>query len=462
LIKVFMIDNKKVKELKKILGKGKVFVEDEYLLTYSYDATQIRRRPDIVVIVENESDVKKTLEFAYKNNIPVVPRGAGVGYSGGAIPVKGGIELVFTRMNKILKIDKINRIAIVQPGVITYNLQKEVEKAGLYYPPDPASLKTSTIGGNVMENAGGPRCFKYGVTLNYVMSVEGYLINGKKVSFGNMTIKDVAGYDLKSLVVGSEGTLVVLTEIMLKLIPKPETKVLVKIDLKTLKNGAVLINELINRNIQPSAIEFIDSTSLLAVSKYLNLDYNKEIGSSVIIELDGSKGAVDLRLTRLKEISERFELIEFNVAVDDKEQEELWKMRRNISPAVSKLKPKKINEDIVVPVSEIPETVEYFKRLSEEFGVMIVIFGHLGDGNIHTNIMINPENKEEVEKSEILLDKIFKYVVSKRGSITGEHGIGITKKRFLSYQFSDVEIELFKKIKTVFDEKNLLNPDKIF
>ncbi len=457
-----MIGEKKIKYLKRLIGKNKVFNDKEYLITYSYDATQIRHLPDAVVFVESEEDVRKTLIFAFENNIPIVPRGAGVGYSGGAIPIKGGIEIVFTKMNKILEIDTVNRIAIVQPGVITYDLQKEVEKSGLYYPPDPASLKTSTLGGNVMENAGGPRCFKYGVTSDYVLGVEGYLINGEKISFGNRTIKDVAGYDLKSLIVGSEGTLMVLTGIMLKIIPKPEKKVIAKVDLNSLRQGAVLINKLINENIQPSAIEFIDSSSLFAVSRYLNLPYNEDIQSSVIIEIDGSESDVNSKLENLDLIINEFDLIDFKLAFSDEEQDEIWRMRRNISPAVSKLRPKKINEDIVVPVSEIPDAVEYFNKLSKEYDILIVIFGHFGDGNIHTNLMIDPDDEEDVKKSEIVLDKIFKYVVSKGGSITGEHGIGLTKKRFLSYQFSEVEIELFKKIKKGFDEKNLLNPGKIF
>lgn len=457
-----MIDKKIIKEFTKHLGKKKVYTEKEYLLAYSYDATGNEFLPDIVVFPENEQDIKNILQTAYKHRIPITPRGAGVGYSGGSLPVQRGVALVFTRMNKILKVDTENLLAEVEPGVVTYYLQQEVEKKGLFYPPDPASLKTSTIAGNVAENAGGLRCFKYGVTANYVLGLEAFLIDGEKIKTGSHVIKNVAGYDLKSLLVGSEGTLAVISKIILKLIPLPEHRITFRVDFKSLRQGAEFINKIITGKIYPSVLEFMDKTSIRAVYDYLELPLEEGIDASVLIEIDGNKVDVEARKQKFLEIVKQCEVIDYKTAETEEEQEKLWHLRRSISPAISKLRPKKINEDIVVPSSKIPGAVEYINKLSAEYQLDIVLFGHFGDGNIHTNLMVDPEDKDEMQRVEIVLDKIFKYVISVNGSISGEHGIGISKKPFMKYQFTPVEMELFKSIKNAFDPHNLLNPGKIF
>jgi len=450
------------KNLIKAIGKGKVFDEKEYLITYSYDATRIEYLPDLVVFPENKEDIERILKISYKYKIPVTPRGAGVGYSGGALPYNRGIVIVFTKMNRILNIDTKNFIAEVEPGVVTYELQNECEKKELFYPPDPASLKTSTIGGNISENSGGPRCFKYGVTSNYVLELECFLVNGDKVKFGSNVIKDVAGYDLKSLIIGSEGTLAVISKIVLRLIPLPEFRVLFRVDFKSLKIGAEFINRVISSKIYPSVLEFMDRNSISASSEYMGVSLNNDINASVLIEIDGNEIEVKERKNRFIEVLKGCEILNYKIAETEEEQEELWEIRRNISPAISSLSPKKINEDIVVPVSKIPETVEFVDKLAKEYNLLIILFGHFGDGNIHTNLMVDPDNPEEMRKSEIVLNEIFRYVISKKGSITGEHGVGISKKPFMKYQFSNREIELFKQVKRVFDPENLLNPGKIF
>ena len=365
-------------------------------------------------------------------------------------------------MNRILNIDTKNFIAEVEPGVVTYELQNKCEKKGLFYPPDPASLKTSTIGGNVSENSGGPRCFKYGVTLNYVLELECFLVNGDKIKVGSNVIKDVAGYNLKSLIVGSEGTLAVISKIILRLITLPELRVLFRVDFKSLSAGAEFINKIINSKIYPSVLEFMDRSSILASSKYMEVSFDNDINASIVIEVDGNEIEVKERKNRFIEVLKDYEILNYEIAETEEEQEELWKIRRNISPAISGLSPKKINEDIVVPVSKIPETVEFINKLAKEFNLLIILFGHFGDGNIHTNLMVDPDNPEEMRKSEIVLNEIFRYVISKKGSITGEHGVGISKKSFMKYQFSNREIELFKQVMRVFDPENLLNPGKIF
>ncbi len=457
-----MIEKKIKKELEANLGGKKVFEEKEFLIAYSYDATGNEFLPDLVVFPENEKDVENVINIAFRHKIPITPRGAGVGYTGGSLPVQGGIALVFTRMNRILSIDMENFIAEVEPGVITYNLQEEVEKKGLFYPPDPASLKTSTIGGNVAENAGGLRCFKYGVTGNYVLGLEAYLIDGRKIKTGGRVIKNVAGYDIKSLLVGSEGTLAIITRIILKLIPLPRYRRLFQIDFNSLKKGAEFINEMIRTNISPSVLEFMDETSITAVCQFQGIALDPSIRASVLVEIDGNESDVIERANRFSQLVRNTSVIDFKIAETSIEQEKLWSLRRNISPAISKYKPKKINEDIVVPTSKIPDTVEFINNLALEFNIKTVLFGHFGDGNIHTNLLVDPENKDEMKHAEIMLEKIFKYVISVNGSISGEHGIGISKMPFMKFQFSESEMEVFKNIKKSFDPENLLNPGKIF
>lgn len=452
------------KQLEKQLGKGKVFTEKEYLIAYSYDATGSEHPPDLVVLPENEADLQHTLEIAFNNKIPVTPRGAGVGYSGGSIPLNGGIALVFTKMNRILSIDTENFTAEVEPGVITYDLQQEAGKHGLFYPPDPASLKTSTMGGNVAENAGGLRCFKYGVTGNYVLGLEAFLINGKKMKFGGPIIKDVAGYDIKSLLTGSEGTLAVISKIILKLIPQPPARRLFRIDFNSLEKGAMFINRMINANIGPSILEFMDRTSLFAVSQYQGVELPGDIQAAVLMEIDGTETELEDRQKRFDQLvrDKTCGIISYETAETKEQQEKLWDTRRNISPAIAKLKPKKINEDIVVPVAKIPGAVDYINSVAKEHDILIVMFGHFGDGNIHTNVMIDPANADEMKRAETALDKIFRFVVSVNGSITGEHGVGTAKKPFMKYMFNENEINLFRAVKHAFDPENLLNPGKIF
>jgi FAD/FMN-containing dehydrogenase len=275
-------------------------------------------------------------------------------------------------------------------------------------------------------------------------------------------IKNVAGYDIKSLLIGSEGTLAVISKIFLKLIPLPQHRVLFWVDFKSLRSGAEFINKMINSNVYPSALEFMDKSSISAVYQYLGVPLDKTINASVIIEIDGNRIDVEERKNKFLEIVKNAETVQYKTANTETEQEEIWNMRRNISPAIARLKPKKINEDIVVPTGKIPDTVEFINHLANEQNLTIILFGHLGDGNIHTNLMVGPADKDEMARAEVVLDKIFRYVVSLNGSISGEHGIGITKKPFMKYQFNTIEMEVFKKIKQAFDPENLLNPGKIF
>jgi glycolate oxidase len=457
-----MIEKKVLRELEAAVGRGKVFFDREYLLAYSYDATALEYWPDAVVFTVHEEDIAAVLRICHQSRIPLVPRGAGVGYTGGALAVNGGIVLVFTRMNRILRLDAENFLAEVEPGVITADLQAAAEKKRLFYPPDPASLKTSTIGGNVAENAGGPRCFKYGVTGNYVLGLEAFLISGEKVRLGAHTIKNVAGYDLRSLLIGSEGTLAVISKVILRLLPLPQQRRLFRVDFASLVAGAQFVQKVVHSPIRPAVLEFMDKRSLQAVYAYQQLPLDERIGAAVLIEVDGSPAEVAERETMLRAIIGASVPVDWAMATTFAEQETLWQTRRNISPAIATLKPKKINEDIVVPAALIPEMVSFIERLAEEHDLCIVLFGHFGDGNIHTNLMVDPADSAEMQRAETVLDKMFSRVVELGGTISGEHGIGLSKKPFMHFQFSPLEMQLFRDVKKVFDPLDLLNPGKIF
>ncbi|MCJ7525990.1 MAG: FAD-binding protein, partial [Candidatus Aminicenantes bacterium] len=439
-----MIQKSVLHELVSLVGKNKVFTDREYMLAYSYDATGMEYLPDAVLFAEHERDVQNAMRICQRHSIPLIPRGAGVGYTGGSLAVNGGLVLVFTRMNRILLLDKENFLAEVEPGVITADLQEAAEKIGLFYPPDPASLKTSTIGGNVAENAGGPRCFKYGVTANYVLGLEAFLMSGEKIRLGAHTIKNVAGYDLKALLIGSEGTLAVVTKVILRLLPLPPRRLLFRVDFSSLAAGARFVQSVIQGHVQPAVLEFMDKSSLQAVYAYLGISGDPGVQASVLVEIDGSPAEVAEREALFLEQVARAVPVQYERAATFAEQEILWQTRRSISPAIAKLKPKKINEDIVVPGGRIPEMVEFIEALAAEFNLGIVLFGHFGDGNIHTNLMVDPEDAEEMKRVEIVLDKIFRRVVEMGGTISGEHGIGLSKKPFMHYQFGPLEMRLFR------------------
>jgi len=450
------------RELKNSVPPGGFFKDSLHLLNYSYDATGEEYWPQWVVLPENENQVKAILDIARKYSLVVTPRGAGVGYTGGALAIHGGLVLGFSRMNRILSVDCQSMTAVVEPGVVTNDLARHCEKLGLFYPPDPASLKTSTIGGNVAENAGGPRCYKYGVTGRYVQRLQGYLIDGTPFTFGALSLKDVAGYNIKDLLIGSEGTLAIITRITLRLIGLPAARRLWRLDFANLTDAAAFLRSIVLAGISPSALEFMDRSALTAASEYLELALAEEIGASLLVELDGEVWELDFRKRQLEKLLSGQKLCGVHQAESAEEMEHLWQIRRAISPAISRLKPKKINEDVAVPAWLIPQTVEYFHQRANDLKILLVLFGHFGDGNIHTNLMVDPADPEEMARAEILLRDIFSYVLSIGGSLSGEHGIGISKKPFMTMQFTHEELELMKRIKSAFDPQNRLNPGKIW
>jgi glycolate oxidase/D-lactate dehydrogenase len=446
--------------LKEAIGEHNVLDDEMDRMLYSYDATRLSFPPDVVVIPENEEDVKKVVKICYEEGVPITPRGAGSGYTGGAIPVKGGVLISFEKMDKILWIDEDNAVAKVQPGVITYRLQQAVEKRGLFYPPDPASYKFCTMGGNVAENAGGPRCVKYGVTREYIMELDTVIYTGETIHTGRITLKDVAGYDLTRLLIGSEGTLGIFTGITVKLIPKPKAKKTVKAVYMDLESVGKTVKDIFKAGISPSALEFMDKLAINAVEDFGHFGLDRDAEVILLIEVDGHPKALEDEIVEVAKICE-MNGAKVEVAKTDREAEKLWEARRSLSPAVAKLGRTKINEDIVFPRSYLPEALPKLREIGRKYNLKMVNFGHIGDGNVHANFMINGLDPDEVARAEKAVEEVFDLALSYRGSITGEHGVGITKAEFMRKQFSPQEMELMKKIKRAWDPENLINPGKM-
>ena len=448
-----------LKELKSIVGPANVSTSPEELVVYSYDATQRESLPWAVVRPRSSREISEILKLANRERFPVVPRGAGTGMSGGSVPIQGGVVLSLERMNHILEIDDQDFIAVVEPGVITGDLHREVEAQGMFYPPDPASNKFCTLGGNVAECAGGLRAVKYGVTKDYVLSLEVVLPTGEIITTGARTIKSVAGYDLTKLIVGSEGTLGIATRITLKLLRLPETVRTLAAFFSEVPVAAKAASAIMASGVLPRALEFVDQAALRAVEGYLKEDLSHGAAAMLLVEVDGPAESTAREADRIAEIMMQSGAVRVNRAGSDAEREQLWKARRAISPALYTIKPKKLNEDIVVPRSRIADSLQEIAAIAERHGLLIVNFGHAGDGNIHTNILFDEEDRT---KAEIAVKEIFASTLRLGGSITGEHGIGLSKADYLPMELGPEAIAAMKRIKQALDPNNILNPGKIF
>lgn len=458
-----MIETKHIDELKNIVGNENVYNDKAHLIAYSYDATRTRYEPDAVVFPKNEEDVSKVLKYCNENKIIITPRGAGSGFTGGALPANGGIILALEKyMNKILEIDMQNLVAVVQPGVINKDLQRAVEEVGLFYPPDPASEEYSTIGGNVGENAGGMRAAKYGITKDYVMAMRAVLANGDIIRAGKRTIKDVAGYNTTGILIASEGTLAVTTEITLKLIPKPRfTKAYMGI-FPSVENAMNAVFKSLSAGANPVAMEFLDSLVVKALKEKLGVDLPENAGALLIGDVDGNvEEEVTFQLNTLKKSFEENGASSFVVANDSKERDKLWYARRNASQSITIYGSKKLNEDISVPRSKLPQALKEIYAIGEKYGFKVPCFGHSGDGNIHVNVMVDGSNPQELEYGHKAIEEIFKLVVDMGGTLSGEHGIGLSKAPFMEIAFNEKELNLFRSIKKAFDPNGILNPGKM-
>jgi glycolate dehydrogenase FAD-linked subunit len=428
---------------------------------YGTDGTREGALADLVVLPGSTQEVSEIARLCNESRVPIVARGAGTGYTGGAVPVHGGIVLSFERMDRILEIDPLNLLARVQPNVITGDLQDAVEKVGLFYPPDPASLRQSAIGGNVAECAGGPRAFKYGTTKRYVLALEAVLANGEIIHTGSDAVKNVVGYDLTQLLVGSEGTLAIITEITLRLIPKPAAHRTLLAEFAELADAVEAVTQLISRRVVPAAIELVDRASLAALAEHAGRPMAAPgARAALIVEVDGSPESVDPEILLVEEACRAAKAIALRRASTDAERDDLWSLRRELSPALKKISNIKLNNDVVVPRGRIPELFALVNEIERESGLPIASFGHAGDGNIHVNIMLPDERARP--RGDQAVRRLFEGVVSLGGSISGEHGIGMTKRAYIGIELSPQEIALMKRVKAAFDPNGILNPGKIF
>lgn len=457
-----MLDPKIVSDLQDICGKAYVSTEKADLICYSYDATQRQYLPDVVVHPASTAEVSRIMKLANQHEVAVLPRGAGSGFTGGTLPVAGGIVMVMTRLDKIIEIDEENLIATVEPGLVTEDFQKAVEKVGLFYPPDPASLKFSTLGGNVAECAGGPRCVKYGVTKDYIIGMEIVSPTGDILKTGGQTMKGVVGYDLTKLICGSEGTLAVITKLIIKLLPKPEAKKTMLVLFDSIDGAANAVSAIIGNKIIPTTLEFMDSRTIECVRQATDLEVPDEANAVLIIEVDGERQFLDSQAQRISDIVQPLGVVETRIAETAAESEALWQIRRSVSASLRRVNPDKFNEDICVPRSKVPEMIRRIDTISDRYGLPIVNFGHAGDGNIHVNVMIDSKIEGMSEKAELAIEEVFKETIALGGTMSGEHGIGIMKAPYIPLELDDVTVDYMKTIKSALDPKNILNPGKIF
>ncbi|RAZ56827.1 FAD-linked oxidase C-terminal domain-containing protein [Campylobacter hyointestinalis] len=457
------MDSKHIKFFEKLLGEENAKFDKAHKIAYCYDATKKRFEPDGVLFPRDETDVSNILKYCNENKIVIVPRGAGSGFTGGALAASGGVVLSFEKhMNKILEIDMQNMVAVVEPGLINMKLQKAVEEVGLFYPPDPASENYSTIGGNVSENAGGMRAAKYGITKDYVMALRAVLPNGDIIRAGKRTIKDVAGYNIAGILIASEGSLAVITQITLKLIAKPKFKKTAMGVFPSVNAAMNAVYKTMAAGVTPVAMEFLDNLSINAVENKFAKGLPRDAGAILISDVDGSNlDVLESELEIIKNVFEQNGATGFKVAKNEEESADIWFARRNCSQAITCYGSLKLNEDITVPRSKLPELLEKIKEISAKFKVTTPCFGHTGDGNVHTNVMVDRDDPDAVKRGHEAITEIFKVAVELGGTLSGEHGIGISKAPFMSLAFSDEEMNLFRTIKKAFDPNGILNPNKM-
>ena len=457
-----MLPDPIINELNSIVGKDNVFTSKADRICYSYDATQQSFLPDVVVHPGSTDEISRIMKLANRELIPVFPRGAGSGFTGGSLPTRGGIVMCTERMDRILLIDEENLVATVEPGVVTEQFQKSVEKLGLFYPPDPASLKFSTLGGNVAECAGGPRCIKYGVTKDFIIGLEVVTPTGDIITTGGPTMKGVVGYDLTKLMCGSEGTLGVITRIVIKLLPLPEAKKTMLVLFDSIDGAAQAVSSIIRSKIIPATLEFMDGRTLDCVRQATDLEVPEGARAVLIIEVDGDREFLDKQAARIAEIIKPLGVVETRIATTSEESEALWQIRRSVSASLRKVNPDKYNEDICVPRSKVPEMIRKVDAIAEKYAIPIVNFGHAGDGNIHVNIMVNKKVSGDTLKAEGAIRDVFKAALELGGTMSGEHGVGIAKAPYIPLEITPEAANYMKAIKQALDPNNILNPGKIF
>ncbi len=460
---VFMIDTKAKQQLITIVGTENFDDTNAGRLVYSYDATpQFQSMPDAVIAPRSKEEISEIVKVCSEYKIPIVPRGSGTNLCAGTCPTEGGIVLLFKHLNKIIEIDEENLTVTVQPGVITLDLTNAVEARGLFYPPDPSSMKISTIGGNINENSGGLRGLKYGVTRDYVMGLEAVLANGEIIKTGGKLAKDVAGYDLTRLFVGSEGTLGIITEATLKLIPMPETKQTILALYQDLDAAAKSVSKIIASKIIPTTLEFLDQPTLEAVEAFAQIGLPTDVKAILLIEQDGPEEVVKRDIAKIVDICQVEHAVSVKAAESEEEAEALRTARRAALSALARLKPTTILEDATVPRSEIANMVQAIEEIAKKYELRICTFGHAGDGNLHPTCLTDVRNHKEIERVEKAFEEIFQKAIELGGTITGEHGVGVMKAPYLEMKLGTAGIAVMQAIKNSLDPLNIMNPGKVF
>jgi glycolate oxidase len=446
-----------------VVGEDYVRTDAASLESYGVDALGQGHPPDLVILPANTAEVAAIARVCNGQRMPLVVRGAGTGFTGGAVPTRGGVVVSMERMNRILEIDQTNLLAVVEPNVITADLQRAVEQLGLFYPPDPASLEMSSIGGNVAECAGGPRAFKYGTTKRYVLALEAVLPTGEVVATGSKAVKNVVGYDLTQLLVGSEGTLAIITRVTLRLIPKPPARATLLALFVDIRPAVDAVSALIQHRVVPAALELVDADSLAAIRDHLQQEVVPPgTGAVLIVESDGMQAAVDEEIDRVADACRGAGATRVSLAANDEDRDRLWNVRRMLSGALKATGLLKINHDVVVPRGRVPELFAAIATLRQAHQLRIAAFGHAGDGNIHVNLMVDRRDTQQRARAGEAERALFERVVALEGSISGEHGIGFAKAQYIGLELSPEEIALMKRVKTAFDPNGILNPGKIF
>nr|WP_319490636.1 FAD-linked oxidase C-terminal domain-containing protein [uncultured Desulfobacter sp.] len=455
-----MINPDAIDNLRKIVGKERCFDAPEQLACYCYDAYFEEAMPDLVLFPCTRDEVSGILKICAAHKIPVTARGAGTSVCGASIPARGGVVLCFSKMNRIIEINTKDRYVIVEPGVINADLQKALAPFGFFYPPDPGSMAVSTIGGNVAQNAGGPRCLKYGVTVDYVLGMEVVLSSGKVVRFGSRNVKDVTGYRLSSLFCGSEGTLGMVTSVILKVLPKPESVSTLLVTFDDLDNTANAVADIIGAGILPVALELMDKTTIRTVEDNAHIGLPVDAEGTLLIEVDGVKEACEKEIKKIAEKLEANGAVSIDIAKTEEEREKLWEARRSVYGVFAKLSASLYTEDIVVPAGKIPEMTRKIVEIAEKYNLLVGVMAHAGDGNMHPMIPGDKANKEEWARVKKAFDEIMAAAASLNGSLSGEHGIGLAKTEYLPLVMDDDTVEFMGVIKKAVDPDGILNPGK--
>lgn len=456
------ISSDHIQQFSDIVGHENILHGESHCWPYGYDNSRRHHMPQLVIFPLNASHVQKIVAYCHQQHIPLTSRGRGTGTTGATVPIHGGVILSSERMTSIIKVDPANRLMVVQPGVTNQQVQDAAAEHGFFWGPDPTSAAFCSVGGNLAYNSAGPRAVKYGTTRDNVLGLSAVSGQGELIKCGVFTTKGVVGYDLTRLLIGSEGTLGVITEATLKLTPLPETKRTMQAIYSDMGSAAAAVSRIMAQPMTPCALEFIDHKAIEMVREYSDAQLPENAGALLMIEADGAEQGIDAAISAIQKAATGPGLVSFTAANSKEEIAALWATRKALSPSLRKVAPKKINEDVVVPVSHMAELITGLQKLATEYNIIIVNFGHAGNGNIHVNLLVNPDDPEEMARAHSCLDEVFSLVLALDGTISGEHGVGMEKQAFVGREIPPATLSIMRQIKQLFDPHNILNPDKMF